>query len=92
MFAPVHDADHRRSSGRGDLDEVQVVLGRVVARDLDRYDAELFSVRPDQADGADPDLLVDSGACDDDLRLRVNRLAGRTRSDRCKDLSGVYRR
>src|SRR5438093_1420315 len=59
LIAPeVHDAAHRRSGGRGDLDEVEAFLSRDGQRLRRRHDSQLCSILVDDADFTDPDAFV----------------------------------
>src|SRR5205807_9249644 len=58
VFAVIHDLADRRAVGGGDLDQVQVGLAGHLLGLGGRHDAQLLAAGPDQADGADADLLV----------------------------------
>jgi len=59
-FAEVHDLADRRAFGRGNLDQVEIGLSGQLKCLACRDDAQLFPLHADQANGADPDLLIDS--------------------------------
>jgi hypothetical protein len=62
VLAVIHDPDHRRTSVRRNLDEIQsLALGRR-QRFLDRQYPKLLTVRRDDTDRADTDLPIDAGS------------------------------
>ena len=60
VLAVVHDADDGRPRGRGDFDKIEPCFFGHSHRDIDFEDAELRSVRADDADWADANLPIDS--------------------------------
>ena len=60
-LAVVHELADRRAGHRGDLDEVEVCLLRQPQRVADGDDADLLTVRTDQAHLVDADPVVDPG-------------------------------
>ncbi len=56
----VHDLDHRRTSRRGYLHEIQPLLACRLQRIAHRYDTDLGSILINQPHGADPNLVIDS--------------------------------
>ena len=62
VLAPIHDADHDGSGVRGHLDEVEAGFGGNSAGFFDGNDSDLLSLRADQANGTQTDLVVDSNS------------------------------
>src|SRR5262245_60878381 len=58
-LAEVHDLADGRALGGGDLDEIEACFPRHLQRLGGRNDADLFTLGPNQAHGADADLFVD---------------------------------
>src|SRR4051812_2601684 len=59
VLAVVHDADDGRPRGRGDFDKIEPCFFGHSHRDIDFEDAELRSVRADDANWADANLPID---------------------------------
>jgi hypothetical protein len=60
VLAPVHDADDDGTGIRSDLDQIESGVGRVASSLVQGNDTDLLSFGVDQADRAQPDLLVDT--------------------------------
>ena len=62
---------HGRLRVGGDLDEIEICLLREAERRLDADDADLLTVRPDEADLGDADAVVGAGIADAELLCRT---------------------
>jgi hypothetical protein len=63
VLAVVHDPAHGRIGLRRDLDEIQIERSGLVQRVAGIDDADLLSIRPNQADLWRPDPVVDPRIC-----------------------------
>src|SRR5664279_2721154 len=59
VFADLNDAADRRHGVRRNFHEIHAMLAGQVERVVQRIDAQLFAIRPDDADFAGTDFAVD---------------------------------